>query len=72
MGGTIAKMIFKKGEDDISAKYNSVNDIPVKTINGIEGKIADHVKGKKIYLVVNVASKWGMAKVNFNQLVQLH
>ena len=57
MGNAIAKMIFKKGEDDISAKYKSVNDIPVKTINGLDGKISDHVKGKKIYLVVNVASK---------------
>jgi glutathione peroxidase-family protein len=44
----------------------------VTTIRGEKGIVADHVQGKKLYLIVNVASKWGLAKVNFNQLVQMH
>ena len=54
------------------AKYANVNLIPVKTIRGEQGIIGDYVPGKKLYLIVNVASKWGLAKVNFNQLVQMH
>lgn len=57
MGNAIAKLIFKKGEDAISAKYKSVNDIPVKTIRGKEGIVQDFVQNKKVYLIVNVASK---------------
>ena len=57
MGAAIAKLVFKKGEDDITAKYPSVNDIPVTTIDVSKGLVADRVKGKKIYLIVNVASK---------------
>lgn len=57
MGNAIAKIVFKKGEDNICAKYQSVNDIPVTTIDGQQGKIQDYVQGKKIYLIVNVASK---------------
>ena len=56
MGGAIAKLIFKSGEDDITAKYESVNQIPVTTIRGEKGIVADHVQGKKLYLIVNVAS----------------
>lgn len=72
MGNAIANIVFKKGEDDLQAKYDSVNQIPIKTIKGEEGLVADHVGGKKLYLIVNVASKWGMAKVNFIQLIQLY
>ena len=43
MGGAIAKIFFKTGEDDISAKYDSVNQIPVTTIRGEKGIVADHV-----------------------------
>ena len=57
MGNQIANLVFKKGEDAILAKYASVNLIPVKTIRGQEGIIGDFVTGKKIYLIVNVASK---------------
>jgi len=57
MGNAIANIVFKKGEDDLQAKYDSVNQIPIKTIRGEEGLVADHVGGKKLYLIVNVASK---------------
>ena len=43
MGPVLAKIFFKTGEDDISAKYKSVNDIPVTTINGQQGIVNDHV-----------------------------
>ena len=57
MGNAIAKLVFKTGEDDISAKYDTVNQVPIKTIRGEDGVVADYVKGKKVYLIVNVASK---------------
>lgn len=57
MGNQIANLIFKKGEDAISAKYANVNLIPVTTIIGDKGIIGDYVQGKKLYLIVNVASK---------------
>lgn len=57
MGAALAKVFFKTGEDDILAKYENVNQIPVKLINGEQTVIGDQVKGKKLYLIVNVASK---------------
>ena len=39
-----------------------------ETIN----RLGDIVDGKKAILVVNVASKWGVTKRDYEQLVQLH
>lgn len=57
MGDSISKMFFKVGEDDISAKYDNLNQIPATLIDGTETTIGDQIKGKKVYLVVNIASK---------------
>ena len=57
MGAALEKIFFKKGEDDILAKYENVNQIPAKLINGEQTTIGDQVKGKQLYLIVNVASK---------------
>ena len=57
MGAVLAKKFFKTGEDAIIAKYDSVNQIPVTTIREEKGIVGDHVKGAKLYIVVNVASK---------------
>ena len=57
MGAALAKKFFKTGEDAIIAKYDSVNQIPVTTIREEKGIVSDHVKGAKLYIVVNVASK---------------
>ena len=59
MGGLIAKIVFKNGDDKLdSSKYSSLNDIPATSLSGVmHDKLGDVVKGKKLYLVVNVASK---------------
>lgn len=59
MGGALAKIVFKNGSDDISVeKYKSVNEIPVTLITGEKVEsIQKLVEGKKLYMIVNVASK---------------
>ena len=57
MGALIAKAVFKNGDDEISCKYASVNEIPVTTLQGEDTQIGNLVQGKKLYMVVNVASK---------------
>ena len=57
MGGVMAKVVFKSGNDEISAKYNSLLEIPVTTIEGQKKTFAEVAGNKFLYLVVNVASK---------------
>jgi len=58
MGGAIAKLVFKSGNDVIATKYESANEIPVVDLLGVEhDKIGNLVEGKKVYLIVNVASR---------------
>ena len=59
MGGVVAKIVFKKGKDELSVKHiASLNDIPVTTIEGTQyERLGELVAGKKFYMVVNVASK---------------
>ncbi len=59
MGGLIAKCVFRTGQDDFDvARVQSLNDLPVTTIEGTRiAKLGELVAGKKFYMVVNVASK---------------
>ena len=58
MGGVIAKMIFKSGNDGFDlAKITTLNDIPCKKLDGEETTIGKLIEGKKLYMIVNVASK---------------
>jgi len=41
MGNTILKIFFKEGEDDISYKYDNLNQIPAILIDGTETTIGD-------------------------------
>jgi glutathione peroxidase-family protein len=60
-------------EEFLPCKYNDILEIPVKTIEGREyGKLEHLVYGKKLLLIVNVASKSLLADKNYTQLVQLH
>ena len=58
MGALVAKMVFKSGHDKLSASnFDSLNEIPVKELLGTdENPLGNYVAGKKVYLVVNVAT----------------
>ena len=73
MGALAAKILFKTGNDKFEInKYQSLNQVEVTTINGHKSKIGDFVQDSKLYIIVNVASKWMVAKKNYEQLVQIH
>ena len=59
MGGLIAKIVFKNGDDKLdTSAYTSLNDIPATSLSGVKHeRLGDVVKEKKLYLVTNVASK---------------
>jgi hypothetical protein len=59
MGGLIAKIVFKQGDDALLLeKYKSVNDIPITLLDGSEiESLKKLVEGKKLIMIVNVASK---------------
>ncbi len=53
--------------------YNDINKIPVTTIDGVAyGELSKYITDKKVYLFVNVATKWGLTDKNYKQLVQIH
>ena len=75
MGGVLAKIVFKNGEDTLLLeKYKTVNEIPITLIDGNAlNQLQELLKGdKKLYMIVNVASKWGLTQRNYTQLVQIH
>ena len=43
-----------------------------KKLDGTSVSMGDLCKGKKATLVVNVASKWGVTKRDYEQLVQMY
>jgi glutathione peroxidase-family protein len=49
----------------------SIFDFSVKTNSGSIEPLSQF-RGKKAYIVVNVASEWGLTKQNYTELVQLH
>ena len=54
-------------------EFYSLNDIPVKDANGkLYPKLGDLVRGKMLYLIVNVASNDKLTDVNYKELVRLH
>ena len=58
MGGAVAKVVFKSGKDKFDIdKYESLNDIEVTTLEEEKKTMGDVVAGKKLYLIVNTASK---------------
>ena len=54
-------------------KFESALDIPVRSIEGkMHRGIRDAFPGKKLYLIVNVASKCGLTKKNYAFLKKIH
>ena len=57
MGGAIAKLIFKNGQEAVVTNYNSFCDIPSIDIDGNKvERLGALMSGKKAVLVVNVAT----------------
>lgn len=50
----------------------SIFDITVDSITGEKAYPLSKYAGKKAYLVVNLASKWGLTSVNYKELAELH
>lgn len=61
------------GNAESNTEYDqkSIFDFTVKTIDGQEVSLSTY-KGKKAYLIVNVASQWGLTATNYKELNQLH
>ena len=61
------------GNSESNAEFDqkSIFDFSVKTLDGQEVSLSTY-KGKKAYLIVNVASQWGLTATNYKELNQLH
>ena len=59
MGGTIARIFYKKGKDkSLNCQYDNFHDIPVIDIDGnYHERIGDLIVDKKCVMIINVASK---------------
>ena len=58
MGGVIAKIVFKSGEEQLpECSSNSLQDIEIVDIDGELVKIGDLLHDKKVVMFVNVATK---------------
>ena len=56
-----------------SSTQGSILECSTKTLDGKDmGSFKDAFSGKKAIVFVNVASKWGKTKSNYEQLVQMY
>lgn len=73
MGGLVQKIIFKSGTEKLPIS-KEVNFFSFKE-RDIDGNMVDfaNLKGKfKLFIVVNVACKWGLTSVNYQELVRIY
>lgn len=58
MGAAVYKLVFKSGSDGFDPNsVESLNDLPCKKLNGQPTTIGELTSNKKLYMIVNVASK---------------
>ncbi len=64
-------VFFKSGSDKISPADLEFFSFKIKDISG---KLIDFArfKSKKAFMIVNVACRWGYAKSNYDQMVQMY
>ncbi len=74
MGGLIEKLLSKKGIDRVSGNQiaSELWKIPVVDIEGNKTELLNYTQGKKAFIFVNVACKWGLTSDNYTQLVDLY
>lgn len=57
MGGVLAKVVFKSGEDRFGQPPRDLQDVEMRNIDGDVVRVGDYFEGKKVILFVNVATK---------------
>lgn len=74
MGCLIEKLVFKSGVDKIDNKTvpHELWDISLNDIDGKPTSLNQYTSGKKAFIFVNVACKWGLTSDNYRQLVELY
>ena len=71
MGQAIFKMLKKKGKDKMNDIPKSFWDLKANDIQGNEVAFSS-LKGKKLFILVNVASACGLTNKNYRQLKKFH
>ena len=72
MGKLISKAVFKSGSENLTKEVpKSFFDFKIRSI---DGNVVDFgsFKGNKVFLVVNVACKWGLTSQNYKELTKLY
>jgi glutathione peroxidase len=67
----VAAFIFTSSATELPFDAKSIFEFSVDSITGVPKSLSGF-KGKKAYLLVNVASKWGLTKKNYAELQQLY
>ena len=57
MGGVIAKIVFKNGEEQLPVSDSELKDIQIKDIDGQMVRMGDMIADIKVIMIVNVATK---------------
>ena len=57
MGGVLAKIVFKSGEEELAACENDLHNIQMLDIDGQMVRVGDLMADKKVIMFVNVATK---------------
>lgn len=67
-------LFFKSGYDKIPLDSIPQNlwDVQIENLQGGKEKLGDYRNNTKAFLIVNVASCWGLTSTNYSQLVDLH
>ena len=68
----MGQIFFKRKKEKLETSVDSLFDIKAVDIDGEEHLLADLAKGYKCIMVVNVASKWGLTKTHYQQMVKIH
>ena len=68
----MGQIFFKTKKEKLATSVTSLMDCVAKDIDGVEHKLADLSKGYKSIMVVNIASKWGLTKTHYEQMVNIH
>ena len=71
MGNHLLKLVKKRGKDEMKDIPETFWELSEKDIHGNLVEFKD-LKGKKVYLIVNVASACGLTNSNYRQLKKFH